>query len=127
VCELKGSENNSNWTLPVSPYNEFFSLFHCIPCLLVLCFTHFPQKCGRWWGGGDLVADTSASWAVTTTAFGSLYKNWGSWSICGQWTQNLLSHDEEELQVRSSNGVVKFQNTFYRFITTTDELKNSSV
>jgi len=55
VGELKGSENNSNWALPVSPYNEIFSLFYCIPCLLVLCFTYFPQKCGRW--GGGLVAD----------------------------------------------------------------------
>jgi hypothetical protein len=97
-------------TIQIGPYlylhtvnflvNYFIAFLACW-----FCVSHISHKSVG--DGRDLVADTSASWAVITTAFGSLSKIWGSQLICGQWTQNLLSHDEGELQVRSSNGVVK--------------------
>jgi hypothetical protein len=99
--------------------NYFIAFFACWFC--VSRISH--KSVGDGW---DLVPDISASWAVITMAFGSLYKNWSSQPICRQWIQNLLlSHDKGELQVRSSNGIVKLQNTFYCFITTTDEMNSS--
>jgi len=56
--------------------NYFIAFLACC-----LCVSHISHKSVG--DGGGHVADTSASWAVITTAFGSLYKNWSSQRIWG--------------------------------------------
>jgi len=114
LCELKGSANNSNYTLPYLylhtvnfSVSYFIALLTCRFCVSHICVSHIcvsricvshicvlhicvlrisHKSVGN---GRGPVADTSATWSVITATFGSLYKNWGSQPICGQWTQNL--------------------------------------